>query len=225
MKPPTGVLLDVDGTLLDSNRAHARAFADAFREEGLDVDVARVLPLIGMGGDKLLPALGVEAHSRVGVRAARRKKAIFRERYLPTIRPFPGARDLLSMMRARGQKLVVATSAEDDELAGLLRAGGIADLIDDATTSSDAEASKPDPDIVEVAIARAGGDRQTLVMLGDTPYDVEAANRAGVRIVALTTGWSAEELAGAIATYADTAELVANFEASIFAGQSTRPPA
>lgn len=212
---PRGVLLDVDGTLLDSNDAHAHAFAEAFREASLDISFARVRPLIGMGADKLLPALGIEASTRVGAHVKERKKEIFTARYLASLRPFPGARDLLLHMRKVGLARVVATSAGADELRDLLRAGGVDDLIETESTSSDAAASKPDPDIVEAAIGRSRLDRTALVMLGDTPYDVEAALRAGVRIVALRCGgWSDRDLANATAIYDDAADLLSRFDTS-----------
>ena len=211
-----GVLLDIDGTLLDSNEAHAAAFTDALAEERLDVAFSRVRPLIGMGTDKLLPKLGVNAKSKTGERVARRKKEIFRERYLPQIQPFRGARDLLAYMRKEGLARVVATSASEDEVHDLLHAAHIDDLIERETSSSDANASKPDPDILEAAIRKSNLDRRELVMLGDTPYDVEAALRAGVRIIALRCGrHSDDDLMGAVEIYDDPRDLLLHFERSI----------
>lgn len=210
------VILDVDGTLIDSNSAHARAYVDAGNELGYDIEFEKVRRLIGMGGDKLLPrAVGLEEESEEGRRLADRKKEIFHERYLPTLAATPGARQLLHRLRDDGMKLVVATSAEKEEMRGLLEQAGIADLIQDATSASDAEESKPDPDIVEAALEQTGFPAEQVVMLGDTPYDVEAAERAGVRIVAVRTGgWDDEELRGAIAVYRDPAELLERFDES-----------
>jgi HAD superfamily hydrolase (TIGR01509 family) len=213
-----GALLDVDGTLLDSNDAHARSYVDALATEGIEVPFARVRRLIGMGSDKVLAALGVDPHSRTAEHVERAKKEGFSARYLPALGPFHGARDLLQAMKKRGLTLTVATSAGAEELHALLRAAGIADLIDAQSTSSDAEASKPDPDIVEAAIARSKHAPEELVMLGDTPYDVEAAGRPGVSIIALRTGgWSDPELAGAAEIYNDPAELLSQYERSILA--------
>ena len=213
------VLLDIDGTLIDSNDAHARAWVDAASELGYELSFRIVRSLIGMGGDKLMPvAFGVEHDSDEGERLAKRRGEVFRERHLPAIRPFPGTRELLLRMRADGHRLVVATSAQEDEMAGLLRAANVADLIEDAASSDDAERSKPDPDIVKAALAKAGSAPTDAIMLGDTPYDVEAAGRAGVAIVALECGgWRTEELRGAIAIYADPAALLRAYEASPFA--------
>ena len=145
------MLLDVDGTLLLSNQAHAESFAIAFRESGREIPAERVRPLIGMGGDKLIPELtGLDAESDEGRRIAERKKEAFLT-LLPQVRPAPGARALLERLRDRGLVLVVATSAGSDELGPLLEQAGIADLIDEQTSSSDVEHSKPDPDIVTAA--------------------------------------------------------------------------
>src|SRR5262249_8777161 len=142
------VLLDIDGTLLDSNDAHAQAWSDAFREAGLEIGSEKGRPLIGMGSDKLLPQVtGSEAEGGEGKRLVERRKEIFAKEYLPVVRPFPKARELLERMRDDGVKLVVATSASDDALRGLLAALGAEWLIDDKTSSSDANRSKPDPDI------------------------------------------------------------------------------
>jgi HAD superfamily hydrolase (TIGR01509 family) len=214
-----GVLLDIDGTLLDSNDAHAASFVDALAEQGLDVPLEKLQSLVGMGGDKLLPAVGVEPSSRVGEAVARRKKEIFAAKYLPKLRPFHGTRDLLSHMKAKGLTLVVATSAGGEELDALLRAARVDDLIDTQSTASDAKNSKPSPDIVEAAIERSKLPRESLVMLGDSPYDVEAALRAGVTVVAVRAGgWPDEELRGALEIYDDPADLLARYSDSIFAG-------
>jgi HAD superfamily hydrolase (TIGR01509 family) len=225
-RAPSVALLDIDGTLLDSNDAHARSWADTFRELGYDVPFERVRPLIGKGGDKLLlETVGVEQESDEGKRLSERRRAVFTEQYLPTLRPFPGVRELLEQMRAAGLTLVVATSAGGDELDGLLRAAGVDGLLDAATTSSDAERSKPDPDIIQAALARAGCDAAEALMLGDTPYDVQAARRAGVATVALRSGgWDDAALAGALAVYDDAADLLRRYETSPFAAPADAAP-
>ena len=210
------VLLDIDGTLLDSNDAHAQAWSDTLEEAGLQIGSETVRPLVGMGADKLLPQLtGIEADSEQGKQLVERRKEIFSKEYLPSVRPFPHANDLLARMRADGLRLVVATSASEDELKGLLKALGAEWLLDEATSSSDAESSKPDPDIVRVAIDKAGVGNERCVMLGDTPYDVEAAGRARVRIVALRGGgWGDDALKDAAEIYDDPAELLARYDES-----------
>ncbi len=213
-----GVLLDVDGTLLDSNDAHALAWVDALEEQGLTVPFEKIRPLIGKGGDKLLAEVAkIDLESPEGEALSKRRRAIFESVYLERLLPFAGTRALLERLRTMGLRLVVATSASGDELTGLLRQAGVIDLIDAEATSSDAERSKPDPDIIHAAIARAKLPPRELVMLGDTPYDVEASRKAGVRVIAFRSGggWSDADLEGASAIYDGPGELLAELEDSI----------
>lgn len=220
MSRPRAVILDVDGTLIDTNDAHAHAWMDVCRDFGFEVAFGQVRRMIGMGGDRVIPRLtGQSEESDVGKEMRERRGTIFRERYLPGCRPFPGARELLQRIRDEGMTLVVATSASKDDMAALLKAAGVDDLIEAKASSSDADASKPAPDIVEAALENAGFDASQAVMLGDTPYDVEASNRAGVRCIALRSGgWDDDALADAAAIYTDTSDLLAHFEESPLAG-------
>lgn len=215
--PIEAVLLDIDGTLLDSNDAHAQAWSDAFREAGYEIGSEIVGPLVGMGSDKLLPELtGIDAESEGGKRLIERRKEIFAKEYLPAIRPFPNVSDLLDRLRSDGLKLVVATSASKDELHGLLEALGDKSLLEDATSSSDADRSKPDPDIIHAAVSKAEVPAAACVMLGDTPYDVEAATKGGVAIIALRCGgWGDDALAGAAEVYDDPKGLLEGYEESL----------
>lgn len=205
-----GVIFDVDGTLVASNDAHAASWADTLSEAGFDVPFAIVRPMIGMGGDKVLPSLaGIDSETDEGERLSKRRWEIFERDYLPNLKPTPGARALVKRLRDDGLKIVVATSAGGSELGVLLEAAGVADLIDGATSASDAEDSKPDPDIVQAAVRKSGFEADELVMIGDTPYDVEAAIGAHVRIVALLCGgWTKQELGSATAIYSDPADLL-----------------
>jgi HAD superfamily hydrolase (TIGR01549 family) len=214
-----GVLLDVDGTLIDSNDAHASSWADTFREFGFDVPFDRVRPLIGEGGDKLLPELtGLDHESDLAERLYARRKEIFNTNYLSSLRAFDGAHELLARFRQDDLRLVVATSAQREELNKLLDQAGLEELVDRKTSSSDAEHSKPDPDIIEAALKRGELDASEAIMLGDTPYDVEAALRAGVQCVALRSGgWSDRALADAIAIYDDARHLLREYQRSPFA--------
>lgn len=213
-----GVLLDVDGTLIDSNDAHARSWHMALAEFGVDVPVERIQPLIGMGGDKLLPRLtGVDAESDTGEAISKRRGEIFRRQFVPHLRPTPGAHELVKRLRAEGLRLVIATSAQREELEIMLEQVGLDDLIERKTSSSDAENSKPDPDIIQAALAKAKLTPDSALLLGDTPYDVEAAGRASVATVALRCGgWPAEALRGAIAIYDHPAHLLSQFTSSPF---------
>ncbi|MHB0950103.1 MAG: HAD family hydrolase [Gemmatimonadaceae bacterium] len=223
--PRAGVLLDIDGTLVLSNDAHAKAFSEVLREAGYDVPFERVRPLIGMGGDKVLPILtGLDAESPEGTALAARKKALFRSKYLPTLKPAPGAHDLLERMLNEGLTLVIATSASGDEVDGILRQAELDGLVHSATSSSDANRSKPDPDIIHAALRSSGLRPTQVVMLGDTPYDIESAARAGVPTVALRCGgwWSEDDLAAAVAVYDDPADLLRQYDQSPLAGAVAR---
>jgi HAD superfamily hydrolase (TIGR01509 family) len=212
-------LLDVDGTLVDSNDAHARAWGDAFAEAGFDVPFERVRPLIGMGGDHIVPRLtGLSDESPAGEQLSERRSDIFRQRYLPHLRALPGVRQLLERMRADGLRLVVASSAKRDELDALLAVAGVRDLVEAATSRDEADCSKPCPDIVEAAFAKAECRADEALFLGDTPYDVAAGRNAGVGVVALRSGgWGDADLAGALAVYGDPADLLARYDDSPFA--------
>ncbi|HSK18043.1 MAG TPA: HAD family hydrolase [Longimicrobiales bacterium] len=211
------VLLDVDGTLIDSNDAHARAWVDVGDEFGFEIEFGRVRWLIGMGGDRVLPDLtGLEEESDRGREMLDRRGAIFRERYLPRLGAFPGTHDLLKRLRGEGRKLVVATSASGKDLSALLKQADLEDLIDDSTNSDEAEESKPAPDIVEAALEKAGVPASEVVMLGDTPYDVKAAQQAGVRIIGLRCGgWNDHDLKGAVEVHDDPAGLLRLYDGSI----------
>lgn len=207
------VVFDVDGTLTDSNGAHAGTWTQAFLERGVAVDEQEVRRLIGMGGDKLIPAVAhVEAESATGKAIAARKKELF-DALLPTLGPTPGARELLEYLRARGIDLVIATSADEREVKALLLRAGVDELIPERSSKDDAERSKPDPDIVQAALTRAQARPELTLMVGDTPYDVEAARRAGIDVVALRCGgyWSDRELRGAMDIFDDPAALLAHW--------------
>ena len=216
MKHIRGVILDVDGTLVDSNDAHANAWVDALTEHGVNVEYEKVRSLIGMGGDKLLPEVsGIEEEAPEGERIGKRRGEIFKERYLPKLKAFPSTRELLQRMRDEGLKLVVASSAKEDELNPLLKVAGAGDLVEEKTSSDDAENSKPDPDIVKAALKSSGLAADEVLMLGDTPYDIESASRAGVRVVAVRCGgWKDEDLSGAVAIYDGPADLLAHYDTS-----------
>jgi HAD superfamily hydrolase (TIGR01509 family) len=220
MKTIRGVLLDVDGTLVDSNDAHAHAWVEALDEHGIRVPFEKVRRLIGMGGDKLLPRVaGLSEETPEGAKLSRRRREIFKTRYLGSLRPFPRAKELLRRMRADGLRLAVASSAQQDELSALLRICGADQVIQGRTSSDDADRSKPDPDIVQAALANIGISAAEVVLLGDTPYDLESAGRAGVGLVAFRCGgWGDADFAGALAVYNDPADLLAHYDQSPFAG-------
>ena len=203
-------IFDIDGTLIDSNSAHAETWAQALREHGLDADVTAIRPSIGMGADKLLPAVAnIAEKSELGRKLGQRKKALFAER-LPTLQPTPGARSLVEFLRDSDIDLVIATSADDQEMRELLKVASVDDLFPIGTTKDDVSESKPDPDVVHAAMARSHAQPPTTVMIGDTPYDVEAAGRAHIRSFALRCGgfWSDADLRDATAVFDDPAALL-----------------
>jgi HAD superfamily hydrolase (TIGR01509 family) len=147
-----------------------------------------------------------------GRRIGERRSEIFRTRWLPRLRPLPGAAALVRRLRDDGKRLAVATSAKAEEVKGLLRVAGVDGLIESATTSDDAERSKPDPDVVCAALARTRCPPEDVLMLGDTPYDIEAAGRAGVGVIAFRSGgWDDRALGGARAIYDHPADLLDHY--------------
>ena len=215
------VILDVDGTLVDSNSAHAHAWTDALHECGRRVPYERVRLLIGMGGDNLLPTLlGIPDDSDEGKKLSARCTEIFEERYLPWIRPFPKVRELVQRMRDDGLTITIATSGKRDKLMPLIERAGIVSLVDVIVSSDDVERSKPEPDLVLEVLKRTGTRPSSALMLGDTPYDVAAALRADVAIVGLRCGgWDDEQLVGAISVYDSPAALFDAYDSSPFSAR------
>lgn len=206
-----GVILDIDGTLIDSNAAHTWAWVDALAEEGIQVPYEKIRPLIGKGGDKLLPEVsGIEKDSEQGQRLTKRNSQIFKEKYLPQVKPFPQVRELITALEQRGLKLQIATSAQENEVNALLKVAGTPEIADKKTTSADAENSKPDPDIIHAALRKLALDPAQVVMLGDTPYDIEAAARAGVKTYVFRSGgwWQDPDFKGAAAIFDSPADLL-----------------
>lgn len=210
------VLFDIDGTLVDSNDAHAAAWVQAFTEHHVTVDPALVRRCIGMGGDKLMPEVsGIDEDSPQGKAIADRRGAIFKNEFLPKLKAFKDADDLVAAVKGLGLTAVAASSASKADLTALLKIARVEALMDDATSSDDAEDSKPDPDIIVAALQRAKARPDQAIMIGDTPYDIEAARRAGVRSVAFRSGgWGDADLQGASEIYDGAWDLLANLAGS-----------
>ncbi len=216
MKRIRGVILDLDGTVIDSNDAHAQAWVKAMEEAGYRPDFQEVRRAIGMGGDFLLPrTLGLDSEGEAGRRISRRRKELFAAEHLPRLHPFPGGRELVELLRREGIRTVVGSSSKPEEVQEMLRLAGIEDLVDQVVTAGDVENAKPEPDVVQAGLERLDLPPDRVLMLGDTPYDIEAAFRAGVRTVAVESGgWEAGELEGALAVYRDLQDLLRNYAAS-----------
>jgi HAD superfamily hydrolase (TIGR01509 family) len=210
------VLFDIDGTLLDSNDAHAHAWLDALRGHGIDVPYDLVRSKIGMGGDKLLMEVaGIDKESPQGKLITERRVAVFKALYLADLAPLPGGRSLVERLKNRGIRRAVVTSAGGAELADLLREAAVANLFDLEVNSDDADASKPDPDLVKVALDKLELGPREVVMIGDTPFDIAAAARAGVSTIAFRSGgWKDADLDGAIAIYDHPQDLLSRIDQS-----------
>jgi HAD superfamily hydrolase (TIGR01509 family) len=204
-------ILDVDGTLVDTNYQHALAWYRAFRQHGVILPLWEIHRHVGMGGDQLVTAMvgeGFEAEHGDDVRAAER--ALYLS-MMPEVQPFQGARELLQELRAGGHAIVLASSAKPDELQHYLSLLDAHEVADGWTDSGDVEQTKPEPDLVSVAVEKAGGG--PAVMIGDSTWDCRAAANAGLETIGvLTGGFSEQELldAGATAVYRSLGELREN---------------
>jgi HAD superfamily hydrolase (TIGR01549 family) len=208
----TAVLLDIDGTLVDSNYFHAVAWFRAFRRNGHDVLVSDLHRLVGMGADQLIERVVGEGDESLE-QAWQEEFAELRDEIIAT----PGARDLVRALKERGLTTVYATSGQPQDVDALRSVIGADEWIDEAVSSEEVEASKPAPDIFRLALERAGVGAEDAVVVGDTVWDVEAASACGVVCVAVTTGGISEaelRAAGAAAVYASPEALRADLDAS-----------
>ena len=210
------VIFDIDGTLIDSVALHAEAWQEALRHFGHDLPLGRIRSQIGKGGDLLLlELLPKDEVERRGQEIEKYRLDLFRRAYLHRVKPLPKVRELFERIKADGRRIALASSAKAEELANYKRIAGIEDLLDAETSSDDAERSKPHPDIFQAALDRLGGiDPAEVIAVGDTPYDAEAAGKAGLRTVGLLSGgWSEAELleAGCVAIYRDPAHLLEQY--------------
>ena len=223
----TAVIFDIDGTLIDSVDLHARAWQEAFREFGREVEYAKVRHQIGKGGDQLMPVFFTEEElSRFGERMEKFRGELFKREYLPRVRPFPKVRELFERVRADGKRVALASSAKEEELKAYKEIANIADLVEEETSKDDVARSKPHPDIFASALAKLGrpSAREVLVV-GDTPYDAEAAGKAGLRTTGvLCGGFPEQELraAGCVEIYRDPADLLARYDETLIAGRSAK---
>ena len=214
------VLSDIDGTLVESNWLHAAAWRDAFAVIGIKLEVEEVRRQIGKGGDELIPVF-VPWWKRKTVEEALKayRKFIFETDYMGQVRPFPRVRELMRHMKQAGMKVALASSSKKDELATYKSIANISDLVDEETSADDADRAKPHPDIFQATLDKLGVKASDVLALGDTPYDAEAAGKANVWTVGVTTGgWSREELlaAGCVEVWKDVADLLDNFDRSAF---------
>lgn len=213
---PGAVLLDIDGTLADSNYVHAFAWARAFRELGHPVDTWRIHRRIGMGGDLLLAELLGDRLDELG-EAVKERHSAYYEQAAAEVRRFAGVPELVDALVERGVRVVLASSASSDEMEILERVLDVSDTVHAVTSAQDVDDAKPDPDLVQTALDAVQVPAERAVFVGDTVWDVEAAARAGVPCVGVRTGGiSAAELtdAGAVAVYDSVAAILADLDSS-----------
>ncbi|BBQ02468.1 phosphoglycolate phosphatase (plasmid) [Burkholderia sp. SFA1] len=217
---PKAAIFDVDGTLVDSVDLHALAWHEAFLHFGHNVTFEQARSQIGKGGDNLLPEfLTPQQIDDYGAALEDWRGERFKSAYLPLIRPFSAVPALLTRLREKGIKLAVASSAKKDELDVYLQIADVADLFDVTVPSEDVRTSKPAPDAFEVAILKLGVPPAEAIAIGDSPYDAQAATRAGLRAVGFLSGGFSEEAlreAGCMAIYTGPGGLLARFGTSVF---------
>lgn len=212
------VIFDIDGTILDSVDLHAKAWQEAFEHFGYSFSFEKIRSQIGKGGDQLLPFfLSEQDLKSKGEEIKHYRSELFKNKYLEQIKPFPRVRDLFLKIKSNAQQVALASSAKGDELGVFARMAGVEDLLDTSTSSADAEKSKPHPDIFEAALAKLGKsiDKNSVVVVGDSPHDAEAARKAGLRMVGVLCGGFAEgdlRAAGAESIFAGPDELYERYE-------------
>jgi HAD superfamily hydrolase (TIGR01549 family) len=219
----SAVIFDIDGTIVDSVDLHAKAWQVAFAQFGKEIAFGAVREQIGKGADQLLPVFfSQEELDRFGKELQRYRSQIFKRDDLPLVKAFPKVRELFERIKQDGKRIALASSAKEDELDAYKKIAGVDDLIETETSSGDVEKSKPHPDIFEAALAQLGEiSPDRVIVVGDTPYDAQAAGKLKLRTIGVSCGgWSEAQLrqAGCMEVYRDPADLLKNYESSpIFA--------
>jgi len=224
------VIFDIDGTLVDSVDLHAEAWREALQDFGYRIAFESIRGQIGKGGDQLMPVFLSKADLRTKGEAIETHRTwLFKTKYLPRVIAFPGVRELFEQLRRDGKQLMLASSAKSDEIGFYKRIAGIADLVTDEVSAGDVSKSKPHPDVFESAVAKLKGiPRAEMIVIGDAPYDAEAARKAGLQTIGLRCGGFPEgalKKAGCIAVLKDPADLLDRYErvACVTATDGARP--
>jgi HAD superfamily hydrolase (TIGR01549 family) len=220
------VVFDVDGTLVDSVDLHARAWQEAFEHFGKKIPFEKVRYQIGKGGDQLMPVFfSKEELDEFGEEMEEYRGDLYKREYLPRVVAFPDVRELFERIRRAGQRIALASSAKEEELETYKKIARVEDLVEEQTSADDAEKSKPHPDIFEAALAQLGDlSPGEVIVVGDTPYDAEAAGKAGLATVGFLCGGFPEEdlrAAGCVRIYRDASGLLAHYDDSPLAVKSS----
>jgi HAD superfamily hydrolase (TIGR01549 family) len=215
------VIFDIDGTIVDSVDFHANAWKAAFKKFGKDIPFKAIRSQIGKGADQLLPIFfSRDALKDFGEEMEKYRSDLYKKRYLPRVKAFPQVRELFERIKNDRILISLASSAKEDELKRYKKIAQVEDLIDTEVSSDNANKSKPFPDIFQVALEKLNKiDPATVIVIGDTRYDAEAASKAKVRAIGFLSGGSSEEElreAGCIAIYRHPVDLLAQYEKSPF---------
>jgi HAD superfamily hydrolase (TIGR01509 family) len=215
-------IFDLDGTLVDSNELHVRAWQETFRHFGKEIPLERLREQIGKGGDQYLPVFLTEMELReFGPQADEYRGKIFKKKYLPEVRPFPKVRELIERVRQDGKKIALASSGKDAEVHHYEKLLKIASLVDCRTTADQVAHSKPKPDVFLAALHLLKLPVSEAIAVGDTPYDIDAAKKLGLPIIGLLCGGFSEEVLrdeGACAIFRDPADLLDRYYQSPLSG-------
>lgn len=216
------VIFDIDGTLVDSVDLHAQAWKETFKQYGKDVPYQQVRHQIGKGGDQLMPVFfSQEELDEFGREMEEYRAQMYKRDYMPRVRAFPEVRELFLKVKGDGKRIALASSAKEDELGAYKKIAQIEDLVEEETSADDAEKSKPHPDIFAAALEKLGDIKPSeAIVVGDTPYDAEAARKISLRTIGVLCGGFPEselDAAGCIAIYRDPADLLARYQETIIA--------
>jgi HAD superfamily hydrolase (TIGR01549 family) len=216
------VIFDIDGTLVDSVDLHAQAWKEAFKHFGKDIPYEDVRHQIGKGGDQLMPVFfSKEELKEFGEEMEKYRGQLFKRDFLPKVRPFPKVRELFQRIISDGLRIALASSAKEEELKEYKKIAHIEDLVEEETSADDAHKSKPHPDIFEAALERLGDiEPDEAIVVGDTPYDAQAAGKINLRTIGVLCGGFPEaelKAAGCIEIYKDPADLLARYEETLIA--------
>lgn len=216
------VIFDIDGTLVDSVDLHAQAWKETFKQYGKDIPYQQVRHQIGKGGDQLKPVFfSHEELDEFGEEMEAYRARIFKRDYLPRVRAFPGVRELFLRLREDGKRIALASSAKEEEIKTYKQLAQIEDLVEEEASADDAEKSKPHPDIFAAVLKQLGDLAPSeVVVVGDTPYDAEAAGKIRLRTIGVLCGGFPEaelDAAGCMAVYEDPTDLLAHYEETLIA--------